>query len=326
MSRVFDALQHTRAAQKNGDNTTPLTVQDLIQKIESADSVDRKASVEPREASAHPVGPIIRPISRAASLRPDLGIDSTSLSPSQDAETAQKILEEFQSLHINPLHDGRLVSLDDVRCAASEAFRLLAVRLRHLQKRQPLQKLLITSTSAKEGKSLISANLACTLALGGGSRVLLIEGDLRCPTLSKIFGFHTPVGLCDYLTGQKSLKESVFHLQAANIWIMPAGRSSRSPIDLLNSSATVEMMDKFGRWFDWVIVDAPPALPLADTSIWERLVDGTLLVARLGTTQKELLHKGLESMEPEKLIGTVLNCSEESLQYGDYYQTSSTNN
>jgi Mrp family chromosome partitioning ATPase len=80
-------------------------------------------------------------------------------------------------------------------------------------------------------------------------------------------------------------------------------------------------MDQLTAWFDWIVIDSPPVLPLADTSIWMRLADGILLVTRQGTTQKQQLQKGLGAVEPSKLIGTLLNSSQDATHnyYDQYY-------
>ena len=319
MSRVFEALQKTRAGRKSEDATTPLSVQSLIQRIESADALERKASVEPREESVPGVTSIIAQPGATSSHRLGLAADFRTPSPVLKPAVSREVFEQFRSLQIEPALDARLVSISGLQGPAPEAFRLLAARVRHIQKCQPLHKLVITSTTAKEGKSFVSGNLACTLALDATQKILLIEGDLRCPSLSRLFGIRPPAGIGDYLSATATLQESIFKLEGAGIWIMPAGSRSTTPLDFLRPAPLTEMLDQLAHWFDWVIVDAPPTLPLADTGIWERVVDGILLVARQGMTRKGLLAKGLEATELDKVIGTVLNCSEESLQYGDYY-------
>ena len=80
------------------------------------------------------------------------------------------------------------------------------------------------------------------------------------------------------------------------------------------------MMDQLTAWFDWIIIDSPPVMPLADTSVWMRLADGILLVVRQGITEKRQLERGLEALEPKKLIGAVLNGSKRRLAADYYYR------
>jgi Mrp family chromosome partitioning ATPase len=79
-------------------------------------------------------------------------------------------------------------------------------------------------------------------------------------------------------------------------------------------------MDQLAEWFEWIIIDSPPVLPLGDTSVWARMADGVLLVTRQGTTEKRHLQRGIEALEPKKLIGALLNCSKSSSDYNYYHR------
>ena len=200
---------------------------------------------------------------------------------------------QCEVLSVSASIESRLVSLPDSESPASEAFHLLGVRLRHLRRQRPLKKVLITSTIPQEGKSVVAANLACTLALRTQQKVLLLEGDVRRPTQSKIFGLAQKPGICEWLDGERSLIKSMYRLEAPGIWIFPAGSGTGNSLELLQSGAVTPMMEQLMNWFDWVVIDSPPILPLADTSVWTNMADGILLVTRQGTTQKRQLKRGL---------------------------------
>jgi capsular exopolysaccharide synthesis family protein len=178
---------------------------------------------------------------------------------------------------------------------------------------------LITSTIPQEGKSMVAGNLACALAQKTDQRVLLLEGDLRRPSLSQIFGLGKRPGLNECLRGEQPLAASIYHLEEAGLWILPAGSVPSDALELLQSGRLSTLMDQVAQWFDWIIIDSPPVLPLADTSVWMRLADGILLITRQGTTDKRLLQRGLEALEPKKLIGAVLNSSKSSGEENYYY-------
>ena len=110
-------------------------------------------------------------------------------------EGSDEIFDQFQSLQISVAPQNRLICVTDSESPAAEAFRLFGVRLRDLRRRRPLRKVLITSTIPQEGKSMVSANLACTLALRAPEKTILIEGDLRRPSLSQLFGIGSVPGL-----------------------------------------------------------------------------------------------------------------------------------
>jgi len=217
--------------------------------------------------------------------------------------------ERFQSLRVSVPPQSRLVCLTDKESLAAEKFRYLGVRLRQLQQRQTLKRVLITSTMPQEGKSVATANLACALARRTQQRTLLVEGDLRRPSVSQMFGLGTIPGLCEWLQGERGPMASIYHLAGPGFWILPAGSSPKNPLEILQSARLPALMNQLSDWFDWIVIDSPPVLPLADATIWMRLVDGILLVTRQGKTEKQQLRRGLAVLEPAKLIGTLLNCS-----------------
>ena len=225
---------------------------------------------------------------------------------------------QCEALKISPSVDSHLVALPENESSATEAFHLLGVRLRHLRRQRPLKKVLVTSTVPQEGKSTVAANLACTLALRTQQKVLLLEGDVRRPTQSKIFGIQVKSGICSWLNGENSLLASMYRLEGAGIWILPAGTASGNSLELLQSGRVLPMMEQLTSWFDWVVIDSPPILPLADTSVWTNMADGILLVTRQGTTQKKQLKRGLEALSSQKVIGAVLNSAKLGV-HSDYY-------
>lgn len=225
----------------------------------------------------------------------------------------------FPVLRTSLPDENRLVCLSETDSTAPESFRLLGVRLRHLRRERAIKKLLVTSTIPQEGKSTVAANLACTLALKKLQRVLLVDGDLRRPSLARIFGLGEPPGICEYLEGKRTLTETLYRLDDAGIWIMPAGKAEGNPLELLQLGRLPALMEQLSALFDWIIIDSPPVLPLADTSIWMRHGDGILLVVRQGTTLKRQLQKGLESIESKKLLGAVLNSAKNSADASYYY-------
>lgn len=235
-----------------------------------------------------------------------------------NAEERARIFSQIRPLDGDRPLLNRLVAVTDGDSAAAEAFRLLGVRMRHLRRDRTLRKVLITSSIPQEGKSLVSANLACTLAAGSQQKVVLLEGDLRRPSLMKIFGLDQRPGICEWLQGGRNLTSSIYRLDTAGIWIMPAGDAPGNPLELMQSGKLPAMVEQLTAWFDWVLVDSPPVMPLADTSIWSRLCDGILLVTRQGITEKRQLKRGLEAIESRKLIGALLNSST-SDDKGYYY-------
>jgi len=240
----------------------------------------------------------------------------------QEGEREETPPAEFPSLEVCVTSSSRLVYFTEPDGLAAEKFRFLGVRLRQLQQNRPLKKVLVTSTIPEEGKSLISANLAGVLARRK-QRVLLLEGDLRRPVAAQEFGLGRLAGLAEWLQSGLRTASNIYHLGGPGFWLMPAGDPPANPTDLMQSGRLTELMGQLTTMFDWIVVDSPPLLPLADTTIWARVTDGALLVAREGTTEKARLQQGLEILKKSDLLGVVLNgCTNPN--HKNYYQRYST--
>ena len=227
-------------------------------------------------------------------------------------------LEGLRTIHLSNV-DERLVSITQQDGLGAEKFRLLGVRLRNMRASRSLKRILVTSTIPEEGKSVVSANLGMALARGGRTKTVLIEGDLRRPTLANRFGLGSLPGLVDALSGDRTLNEVIYQLDPTGLCVIPAGHPPENPLELMQSGRAAAALAALSQFFEWVVVDSPPVLPLADTILWAKLVDGIVLVAREGKTEKQQLKKGLELLDNSKILGMVLNGSS-STDHRNYYQ------
>jgi capsular exopolysaccharide synthesis family protein len=241
-----------------------------------------------------------------------------AIAPRAGSPELSHSLPQFPSLPVSLLPNSRLVSIAEEESLGAEKFRFLAVRLRQLRQSRLLKKVLITSTIPQEGKSTVAANLACTLARRKQHKTLLLEGDLRRPTVSQKFGLGKVPGLSEWLRGETEAM-NIYRLEALGLWVMPAGSAPENPLELMQSGKLPSLMDQLTEWFDWIVIDSPPVLPLADTSIWARLADGILLVTRKDITEKKQLQRGIEALERSKLLGGLVNGSTDTA-HSDYYQ------
>jgi capsular exopolysaccharide synthesis family protein len=226
-------------------------------------------------------------------------------------------LEQCTKLHVSLPKNSRLVSVGGEESLGAEKFRFLAVRLRQLRQTRPLKKILITSTIPQEGKSTVSANLACTLARRKQTRTVLLEGDLRRPTLAAQFGIGKVPGLSEWFAGESRL--NIYRLENLGLWILPAGSAPENPLEMMQSGKMNSLMEQLEAQFDWIVIDSPPVLPLGDTSVWARMADGILLVTRRGITEKRQLKKGLAALDQGKLLGALVNGSVDAA-HSDYYK------
>jgi capsular exopolysaccharide synthesis family protein len=322
MSRIFDALQRSEREKAGDDSQTLPQGPELLRRAERAATSNWDAAAVGIDLESTSVADDDESIDR--SVLPLLEAAAAPLSHPESLLVGQRrdVLSRFQSLEISLPSQSRLVCLTDRDNPAAEAIRLLGVRLKDLRRTRPLKKVLITSTIPQEGKSMISANLACALAHSSDERTLLVEGDLRRPSLAHMFGIKKVPGIYECLSEEASPLASIYRLKDAGIWILPAGNGLGNPIELLQSQRLPALMDRIATWFDWIIIDSSPVLPLADTSVWMRLADGVLLVTRQGVTEKAQLTKGLEALEPNKLIGALVNGSMASAYSGYYFHSS----
>jgi capsular exopolysaccharide synthesis family protein len=226
--------------------------------------------------------------------------------------------EQFPSLPVSILPESRLIAAGHEDSLGAEKFRFLGVRLRQLRQNHTLNKVLITSTIPEEGKSTVAANLACTLARRKQHKTLLLEGDLRRPTLTQRFGLGNVPGLSEWLSGTTETR-NIYRLESLGLWVLPAGYAPENPLELMQTGKLASFMDQLTAWFDWIVIDSPPVLPLADTSIWSRFSDGILLVTRNGVTEKKQLQRGLDAVDRSKLLGAIVNGSTDTA-HNDYYQ------
>ena len=323
MSRIFDALQRLESERSGADTATLPQGPELLKRAESRAASNWNNGTPQTELETASI--VVEDDRIDESLGSLHQTNAKPLNQPEDPTAAPQpdLLSQFQSLEISLPPQSRLVCLTDRENPTAEAIRLLGVRLRDLRQTRPLKKILMTSTIPQEGKSMISANLACALAHASDAKILLVEGDLRRPSLSLMFGLEKRPGIYEWLQEDRDTIENIYYLKEAGVWILPAGGASSDPIEYLQSRRLRVLLDRISPMFDWIIIDSPPILPLADTSVWMRLADGVLLVAREGITEKRQLEKGLEALESKKLIGALLNGSQASA-YSGYYYTSAT--
>ena len=219
-----------------------------------------------------------------------------------------------------PTPEQRLISITNPNSPGAETFRVLSTRLAHLRHKRPLKKLLITSAVGDEGKSVVSVNLALTLARRAGERVLLIEADLRRPTASALLATSALRGITEWHEHKLALQDAFYQVEGIPLWLLSAGKGIEEPLPLLESDAFAQMLNAVSEGFDWVLLDCTPMLPMADATSLSRLCDGVLVVAREGHTRKRTLTRALNSIEKSKQLGFIFNeASTVQIGYERYY-------
>lgn len=286
MSHIFEALQRAEFERTGGTRAQAPESMLALMEREPARAVDDASA---RESQPSP-GLDGRALARATVLTPDPGSDAC------------------------------LVCMTDQGSLAAEKFRVLGLRLRNMRERRPLKRVLVTSTIPEEGKTFVAANLALNQSRSKILKTVLIDGDLRRPSLAIRFGLSRSLpGLAECMRGERKLGEVLYKLKNTHLWFVPAGVPPENPLELMQSGKGSEVLDGLSSAFDWVIVDSPPIIPLADTSFWTKLCDGVLLVAREGMSERRPLKRVLDVLDRSMLLGVVLNSSS-SGDHKNYYQ------
>ena len=205
--------------------------------------------------------------------------------------------------------------------AAVEQYRKLAATLHLWHVERELKVIMVTSAVPGDGKTLTAANLALTLSESYRRRVLLVDADLRRPALGEIFQLPHIVGLSDWLKAVSHRKVPVVRV-SDHLTFLPAGRPDPDPIGGLTSDRMGRLLHDAAASFDWVIVDTPPVGLLTDAKLLGEMADGVLLVIRAGATPYELVQRAVEALGRDRLLGVVMNCTNEGVTqhgYDAYY-------
>jgi polysaccharide biosynthesis transport protein len=208
--------------------------------------------------------------------------------------------------------------LEHPKTAFSEAMRTVrtGVLLSMLDKQH--KRVLVTSSVPGEGKTTVSLNLA--QAMSQMHKVLLIDADLRRPTVGRVFGDGKPqIGLSQFIAGEAKISDCVHQLEGSNTYIMTAGIIPPNPLELLSSHRFSEALDNLGKVFDYIVIDCAPALAVSDALVLSRMVDGVIYVVRSDATPYQAAQSGLKRMKrvDAPLLGVVLNrVGERSTGYG----------
>jgi len=200
----------------------------------------------------------------------------------------------------------------------AEQFRTLRSRLYQMRDTGPLKKVLVTSAIAQEGKTFVATNLAQAIARERDRKVLLIDGDLRSARLHLPLGAPLSPGLSEYLRDEASEAEIIQHGQEGNLCFIAGGNELSNASELLSNGRLPKLLVRISLLFDWVILDSPPCLPVADAGVLASFADGVLLVVRAGSTPSALAQKARKELQNRNVIGVVLNAVEDRA-HGPYY-------
>ncbi len=247
----------------------------------------------------------------------------TTIDPIPAKKTAESnsmdLLLETPPLKIN---DHMLVTMYDNHDAASEEYNKLRSRIITLtQGDEFYNTLMVTSTIGEEGKTLTAINLAIAMAKGYDNTVLLVDADLRRPSLHKVFNLKPKVGLIQCLTENVPISDALIKTGIGKLVILPAGGSSSNPVELLASNQMKELVSELKHRYPerYVIFDTPPILPFADAQVLAPVVDGTIFVVREGKAKLKDVKEAIHSLHDTNIFGLVYNDARIYTKKPNYY-------
>jgi len=228
------------------------------------------------------------------------------------------ILEQIQGVPFTPAPEALLIDHERPQEAPSEEFRSLRTRLNHLQTLQPIHTVVVTSPSPAEGKSFAAANLAISESHLAGNMTLLVDFDFRRPVMHNLFQVERAPGATDFLLGNAPLAACLKRVAGTNLFLMTAGTSVKNPLELLNLREVRGLFQDLPKWFNWVILDSPPLLFSADANLLGTLTDGTILVVRVGATTIDMVHRAMQSLCENNVLGIIVNGARAGELYSKY--------
>lgn len=217
------------------------------------------------------------------------------------------------------LPDRQLIVHEDAKSPISEAYRTLRTNIQFSKSDGDLKVLMFTSAGPGEGKSTTAANTAVAIAQAG-QRVIIVDCDLRKPVQHKIFGQRNQ-GVTNILVERLSMQEFIKPTAIENLWVLTSGPIPPNPSELLGTKRMAELLEELKGQFDYVIVDAPPAVAVTDASVLASKVDGICLILYSGQVRPEMAQKAKDLLTKANghIVGVILNRVEIEEEHAYYY-------
>ena len=263
-----------------------------------------------------------QPDSTIGTALPDRGSDLTAgakLNAEISTRSAARQLPDFIEWTVDPERvEPRLVAITSPDSSYCEEYRSLRTHVLHKSQRQKLQSIVVASVNPGEGKSITALNLAWLLAQTDGVKALVIDSDLRMPSLADYVGIEVEKGLSHVLAGDSTLTEAIVKLQPSGLHILPGGDPRKDVAELISGPKFKEILREAREMFDYIIIDAPPLGVFTDATVLINHADGAMLVIRANKTRYSSIERTLEPIPRERFLGVVLNQSEDVIKETEY--------
>lgn len=217
-----------------------------------------------------------------------------------------------------------VINIFDLEAPYVTEYRRLLYKILSGENKSETKSIMVTSAMIAEGKSTICSFMALTAAIKKGLKTLVLDADLRLPSVHRLFGLSPEPGLVEALTDAINPKDAIRKTSVENLDVMPSGRHSSNPTEIFDAEAIGNMIEELKFYYDLIMVDCAPLLPVSDPMMLAPRVDGTILVVKAGATQKELVERAVGILNPSQnnVLGVVMNNMNHILPYYydyDYY-------
>jgi capsular exopolysaccharide synthesis family protein len=212
----------------------------------------------------------------------------------------------------------RLVLLTDPQSVGCEQYRTLRTQVFHAAEKQLTQVILVTSAVAGEGKTSTILNLAWAIAQSKEKRVLVIDSDLRRPSISSYLGLDFELGLGEVLNEVSEALPSIVRVADSTLYILSSSRAEAQPAELLSRERVAETIAELRQYFDYVLIDAPPVVAFADARLLANHADAVIVVVRAGLAGHSTVERAIEALPQQRILGVVLNGADQMSEVGYY--------
>src|SRR6185295_11151525 len=330
MGRVFDAMKRHSATDNNGNAAKPKANSEHCDDSPRVSGLPSSERIEEQLLSGSTIMSVPhKTVQSSASTAHTADVPGGSALPggiaSRDAGATLGAAEAtraggFVTFDVSPSRvEPHLIAVSQPRSAYTEKYRELRTKLLQASERTQMRAIVVTSAGIAEGKTLTALNLAWLLAQTEGVRALVIDSDLRRPCATDYLGIDAQAGLSEVLGGQLSLEDAIVRLEPAGLYLLPGGRPRDDVAELLSGPSYGRVLTEVRRMFDYIIIDAPPLGIFTDANVLMSRADGGILVVRAGKTRYATVDRLLEHMPKERMLGVVLNRTEEQPDSNNYY-------
>ncbi|HEX4951195.1 MAG TPA: CpsD/CapB family tyrosine-protein kinase [Blastocatellia bacterium] len=212
----------------------------------------------------------------------------------------------------------RLVLFTDPHSTGCEQYRTLRTQIFHAAERQLTQIILLTSAVAGEGKTSTVLNLAWAIAQSKEKRVLVIDSDLRRPSVSSYLGLDFELGFGEVISEVSDALPSIVRVADSSLYILSSSRENPQPAELLSRERVGETLAELRQYFDYILIDAPPVVAFADARLLANHADAVIMVVRAGLAGHSTVERAIEALPANRILGVVLNGADQMSEVGYY--------